>query len=147
MLIMGLYLCLTLGSLTSGKLVNKLGRKNMVVSSALVAGLLVLSFTNTPYLCLSLFLSLMGYFFAGALISSSHSLTLEQVPEYRGTVMSLNSGAEKMGAALGSGIGGLMINNYGWGSMGFTLGVIGVASALIYFFLSVDPTRVESDSP
>jgi predicted MFS family arabinose efflux permease len=42
---------------------------------------------------------------------------LEQVPEYRDTVMSLNSGAEKMGAALGSGIGGLMINNYGWGSM------------------------------
>ena len=145
MLIMGLYLCLTLGSLTSGRLVNRLGRKNMAVSSALIAGLLVLSFTNLPYLWLSLGFSLLGYFFAGALISSSHSLTLEQVPEYRGTVMSLNSGAEKMGAALGSGIGGLMINNYGWGYMGLTLGVIGLASALIYFFLSVDPTRVESD--
>jgi hypothetical protein len=29
--------------------------------------------------------------------------------------------------------------------MGLILGVIGLASALIYFFLSVDPTRVESD--
>ncbi len=146
MLIMGLYFCLTLGSLTSGRLVNRFGRKNMAVTSALMAGLLVLSFTNLPYLWLSLVSSLLGYFFAGALISSSHSLTLEQIPEYRGTVMSLNSGAEKMGAALGSGIGGLMINNYGWGGMGMTLGVIGVISAMVYWFLSLDPTKETSNS-
>ncbi|MFP3951582.1 MAG: MFS transporter [Candidatus Bathyarchaeia archaeon] len=140
LLVSGLYLCLTLGSLASGRLVDSLGRKRVTVSTAVIAGILVLGFTNTPDRWVSLTCSLLGYFFAGALISSSHSLALEQIPKFRGTVMSLNSGAEKLGAALGSGLGGLVINLYGWSVMGVVLGVTGVASSMTYQLLAVDPT-------
>jgi predicted MFS family arabinose efflux permease len=57
--------------------------------------------------------------------------------------MSLNSGAEKMGAALGSGLGGLIINMYSWEYMGLILGLIGITSAVTYQLLAVDPIRVK----
>jgi predicted MFS family arabinose efflux permease len=141
MTISGLYLCLTLGSLISGRLVDRFGRKLTTVLTVFIAGILIISFTNLSNLWLSLALALLGYLFAGILISASHSLALEQVPRFRGTMMSINSAAEKMGAALGAGVGGLLLLLYGWNLLGITLGVIGILAAVIYYLLVIDPTR------
>ena len=141
MIISGLYLCLTLGSLISGRLVDRFGRKLTTVLTVFIAGILIISFTNLSNLWLSLALALLGYLFAGTLISASHSLALEQIPRYRGTMMSINSAAEKMGAALGAGVGGLLLLLYGWNLLGITLGAIGILAAVIYYLLVIDPTR------
>ena len=141
MIISGLYLCLTLGSLISGRFVDRFGRKAATVLTVFIAGILIISFTNLTNLWLSLALALLGYLFAGTLISASHSLALEQIPRYRGTMMSINSAAEKMGAALGAGVGGLLLLLYGWNLLGITLGAIGILAAVIYYLLVIEPTR------
>ena len=145
MMVSGLYLCLIFGSLISGRLVSRFGRKPVTAYTVFIAGVFIVTFNNLPNLWLSLTLALLGYMSAGTVISASHSLALEQVPRFRGTMMSINSGAEKMGAALGAGIGGVILLFYGWGFMGALLGAMGISAAAIYHFLVIDPVRTESN--
>ncbi len=98
-------------------------------------------FTLVPSLWLSLALTLMGCLFAGMRATSHVSLIIEQVPEFRGTVMSISAASANMGSALGSGLGGLALLLYGYKAVGPSLGLLGVASATILYFFAVDPTR------
>jgi predicted MFS family arabinose efflux permease len=66
------------------------------------------------------------------------SLTLEQVPGYAGTMMSLNAVAVNIGSAVGSGIGGLALISFGYKGLGNILGSLGVLGAFIYYFLTKD---------
>ncbi len=79
--------------------------------------------------------------FVGMLFTSTLSLTLEQVPSVRGSMMSLNTSASYFGAALGAGIGGftLLILNYNW--VGLILGALNFIAVIIYFFFVKDPTK------
>ena len=72
--------------------------------------------------------------------SVAQSLNLEQVPEFRGIMMSLNSASGGLGGALGAGIGGFALLTFGYGMSGLILGALGVVSALIYMFLTTDPS-------
>ncbi|MBN2336338.1 hypothetical protein JXL21_12325 [Candidatus Bathyarchaeota archaeon] len=45
-------------------------------------------------------------FFGGVILTSTDSLTLDQAPTERGTMMSTNSVAMKLGNAIGAGLGG-----------------------------------------
>jgi len=76
--------------------------------------------------------------FSGMTITAAVSLTLEQVPEYTGTMMSLNSVAVNIGNAVGSGIGGLTLISFGYKGLGNILGSLGVLGAFIYYFLTKD---------
>jgi predicted MFS family arabinose efflux permease len=79
--------------------------------------------------------------FGGMRITASSSLTLEQVPKFRGTMMSINSAADGMGAALGAGIGGWGILLSGYEFAGWVLGSLGIISAAVFQVLAADPTR------
>ncbi len=81
------------------------------------------------------------YALAGLIFPVSNGLTLEQVPRFRGTMMSLNSAAESTGIALGSGLGGLVLLMYDYELVGTSLGALGVVAAFIYRSLVVDPTE------
>ena len=47
--------------------------------------------------------------FSGMATTAAVSLTLEQVPGYAGTMVSLNAVAVNIGSAVGSGIGGSLL--------------------------------------
>jgi predicted MFS family arabinose efflux permease len=134
----------TVGALVSSRFVNKLGRKPVTLISALMTGVLVFFFTIVPSLWLSLALTLMGCLFAGMRATSHVSLIIEQVPEFRGTVMSISAASANMGSALGSGLGGLALLLYSYKAVGPSLGLLGVASATILYLFAVDPTRTGS---
>jgi len=138
----GLASCFTLGSLLGGRFANKFGRKPLTLFSVLLVGLFTISYANIPLLWPSIIIAHLTSIFAGMRQSTSDSLTLEQVPGFRGTIMSLSSGAMRLGSALGSGIGGLTLLWYGWGVLGMALGGMGVAAALIYHLFAADPTRI-----
>jgi predicted MFS family arabinose efflux permease len=70
----------------------------------------------------------------------SESLTLEQVPALRGTVMSLNGIALSIGVTVASGLGGLLLLSFGYGGLGF-LGLFSVAAAALYWFTVKDPLK------
>ena len=67
--------------------------------------------------------------------AASITLTMEQVPSIRGTMMSMNTAAGSLGAALGSGIGGLALYLHGWRLVGISLGTLAILAMCIYQLL------------
>ncbi len=93
-----------------------------------------------PNLWLSLALNFLGAWFFGMGASAANSLTLEQVPKLRGTMMSLTSAAQSLGSALGAALGGAMLVLYNYLIMGIVLGALGIVAAIIFYILTIDPT-------
>jgi len=143
----GAALCYTFGSLVGGRLVNRLGRKTLTVLGCFLLGMFTISFTNLPSLWLSLAFSYLGTIFAGIRYTASSSLTLEQVPRFRGTMMSIFSAADSLGSAFGAGLGGLALLLYNYELLGIFLGALGVAAAMILHLLVIDPTRTQLNAP
>ena len=85
---------------------------------------------------------ILGYFASlsnGVLLSASGSLILEQVPEFRGTLMSLSSAAGGLGGAIGVGVVGWLIIVRGFSASSFFMIVTGVLSAIIYYYFVEEP--------
>jgi len=142
--IFGAALCYTLGSLFSGRLVNRFGRKPSTVLTALLASVFTISFAYMPNLWLSLALNFLSAWFFGMVASASNSLTLEQVPRFRGTMMSINSAAQSLGSALGGAVGGLALLSFDYEGLGSILGVMGIVAAMVFHLLTIDPAHKET---
>lgn len=147
LILSGLALGFTLGSLSSGHLINIFGRKRFTVLSTFSLGLITIIVFNLGVFWLSLVLSLVCCILAGMRYSASDNLTLEQIPEFRGTMMSLGSAASSLGSTIGAGIGGMVLISWSYGGLGLTLGSLGILAAFIYILYSVDPTSVEDGAP
>jgi len=139
--ILGAASCYAFGSLVSGRLVNRLGRKPSTVLTALLASVFTISYAYVPNLWLSLALSFVASWFFGMVASASSCLALEQIPKFRGTMMSVDTAAISLGSALGTVVGGPALLSFDYEGLGMALGVMGVAAALIFYFLTIDPTR------
>lgn len=133
-------MCYFLGSFISGIFVDKFGRKTMIVSGILMYSLFTIFYANFPSFWLSVVFTILGHHFLALQYMAASSLSLEQVPRYRGSMMSINSAAIYMGNALGAGVGGLILLWYDWNMLGIALGAIGIAATVIYHLWSIDPT-------
>lgn len=138
--ILGAASCYTLGSLVSGPIVNRFGRKTSTVLTAFLAGIFTITYACVFNLWLSLTLSFIDSWFFGMVTSAANSLTLEQVPEFRGTMMSIDTAAINLGSAFGTALGGLALLSFGYEGLGIALGVMGVAAAVVFYLLTTDPT-------
>jgi predicted MFS family arabinose efflux permease len=67
------------------------------------------------------------------------SLALEQVPEFRGSMMSLSQLSQSVAGALGSGLGGLLLVAFDYGHVGF-LGFSAIIASLLFHVFTIDPT-------
>lgn len=129
----------TMGSLSSGRIIRKIGRKHAVLLGLAAIVIFTVAYTNLPFLWLVLFCNVVGCYFGAIRNLSSIGLSLEQVPGSRGTMMSLNSAALRIGSLLGTSIGGLIIIVYGWRALGLLFGFTGIVSAMIYLLFVRDP--------
>ena len=116
------------------------GRKRTTVAMSVLAGAFTLLYYNVSDLWISTAMAYVASLFTGFRSSANTNLTLEQVPEYRGTMMSINSASWYIGTALGAWLGGLMLLWYDYSALGIALGGAGVAASLLFQFLSRDPT-------
>jgi len=139
--ILGAASCYTLGSLVSSPIVNRFGRKTSTVLTAFLAGIFTITYACVFNLWLSLTLGFIDSWFFGMVTSAANSLTLEQVPEFRGTMMSIDTAAINLGSAFGTALGGLALLSFGYEGLGIALGVMGVAAAVVFHFLTTDPTH------
>jgi len=139
--ILGAASCYAFGSLVSGRLVNRLGRKPSTVLTALLAGGFTISYAYVPNLWLSLTLQFAAAYFFGMVTSASNCLALEQIPKFRGTMMSVDTAAINLGYAVGTVVGGLVLLSFDYEGLGMALGVMGVAAAGVFYFLTIDPTQ------
>jgi predicted MFS family arabinose efflux permease len=133
--------CYTVGSLISGRLVDKIGRKPSAAMTALLAGVFTVSFVLVPDFWFSFTLNLTAAFLFGMVTAAAISLTLEQVPEYRGTMMSVDSAFVNLGYALGAAVGGMVLIWFGYEGLGAVLGLCGILAAVVFYLFARDPTR------
>jgi len=141
-----LALGVLIGSYAGGRLVNRFGRKTLVVITLSLVGLLMMGLMNMSDLMTTMVLISVLSIVGGIRFTASITLTMEQVPSVLGTMMSVNMAAGSLGAALGSGIGGLALYLHGWGLVGISLGTLAILSMCIYQLLAVDRTRSTADS-
>ncbi len=126
------------GSLFATRFVNTFGRKATTIVFLMISGIFIVLYPYFSNLWLSLFAMFVACWFSGMTITAAVSLTLEQVPEFTGTMMSLNSVAVNIGNVVGSGIGGAVLILFGYKGLGNVLGGLGVLGAFIYYFLTKD---------
>jgi len=128
----------TIGSLVSSPLIRRLGTKTSTVMAVVLAGSFTMSYAYAPNLWLSVILMSIAGWFDGLAASASTSLSLEQMPSCRGTMMSLSYAFVGVGSSLGAAIGGFMLIFYSYEELGLVLGSMGIIAALIYQLLTVD---------
>lgn len=134
-------LIFAVGSHLGGQIVPRFGRKPVTVVTTFLFGLFVSAFMLSPTLGLVMGFTFLADLFAGVQVTAVSSLTLEQVPRFRGSMMSLNSAVIALGNALGTMIGGLALLWWNFEGVGLTLGALSLVAALLYHFLVVDPTN------
>lgn len=139
---------LVAGMLVGGYLVNSIGRKRLMITSAFTAiTATVASFVITifiPNLYLIVVIRAIGIFIGGFVFAASPNLSVEQVPRYRGTMMSLGQGLTGIGQAVGVFIGGAVLAYAGTTAAGYamtigTLGMLGLAGTFILTLFAKDP--------
>jgi predicted MFS family arabinose efflux permease len=120
------------GNYAGGLLAARLGRRRMASLGSLLTGLLIAGYMNSPSVAVTLIVVPLMSVGGGIVLTAANSLVLEQVPRFRGTMMSANSAASQLGTALGAGVGGLALHLFGWGAVGLSLGAMKILASLIY---------------
>jgi predicted MFS family arabinose efflux permease len=130
-----------LGGIGGGRLINRCGRKPLTVTASLVSGISAIIFSYMPNMLISVAFWAISAGTAAITLSALFSLALEQVPSFKGSMMSINSTFQNTGTILGLIIGGLVLNIYhnDFQLLMTIFGTLGIASAPIIFLLAKDP--------
>jgi len=109
----GLVVGVLVGNYLGGLAASRLGVKRVIVTSTLLTGLLIVCYMNSPGLGPTVALTAAMSLSAGVVLTCANTLLLGQVPQYRGTVTSLNSAATQLGVALRAALGGVALSLIG----------------------------------
>lgn len=136
----GMSLGVLISNYMGGWISTRYGRKNLVVLSTLILGVLIIGYMNMPNLLSTLAIALIMSLCEGVILTVAISLALDQVPRFRGTMMSFNTASAQLGTALGAGIGGLVLFLFDWRFVCLSLGVIQLLATCIYQLAVKDPS-------
>jgi DHA1 family purine base/nucleoside efflux pump-like MFS transporter len=131
----------SLGSVVGGHLVNRFGRKRQLVGALLISSPSLLVMAFVPELWMALAFHYLGNFVYSMSNSPSVSLTIEQAPEFRGTIMSNMEMMNILGVAIGAAVGGVALVLSGWTGMILVFVALELTAAAIFYFLTKDPCR------
>lgn len=134
------------GGVVAGLFVNRTGRKPMGTVACLLAASLTLSFTFMPTFSLSWGLNALRFWFAGMSLTAGGSLVIEQLPRFRGTMMSLNTAFMNLGMLMASIAGGIALDYYSYQTLALILGGLGVLGTVIWIFLVKDPCKTQKQN-
>jgi predicted MFS family arabinose efflux permease len=126
------------GGIVAGRLVNRTGRKLTGVAAGFVGAIMVVLTVFMPNLATSWGISIIRVWCFGMLSASFASLTLEQIPKFRGTMMSLKGAFSGVGSFLGITIGGIVLNMYNYQTLGIILGALGFSSITVVLLFAKD---------
>jgi predicted MFS family arabinose efflux permease len=127
--------------MAGGQLVNRFGRKRLAVSALGFAVVLIAILIYMPSLWIALPIDFLHTWLRGVGFTAVYSLTLEQVPQARGTMMPLGGMFASLGSVIGIIIGGAVLDLYGFLVLVPILGAFGVASVISTYFFVKDPYK------
>ncbi len=131
-----------LGNVVGGHLVNRVGRKRLLIATLVVSSPILALIAFLPNLLVVLPVNFCGVFIFSMGFPGSLNLTLEQAPKSRGTMMSVSTIFVTLGLGLGTFLGGAVLalsKNYSVLILSFA--VIQLVAAATYFFLTKEPCR------
>lgn len=140
LMFIGNALCMAFGSRIAGRFMRSVESRRLWALAMVLDGVSIVLALLIPNLWISLMLALMVNVQMGLAFTSANSLTLDQVPSFRGTIMSLFTAANSMGMTLGASLGGLILLRFDYGSLGLVLGSLGFFAALIVYFWAHERT-------
>jgi len=130
----------TIGAIAGGRVLNRFGRKKLAVITATISGIFTMCFANMPSFWLTQLFIWLSCWFVGMRVTAFTTLELEQVPEFRGTMMSVDSAFSSLGSAFGSILGGVALQFSGYGLMSLTLGTLHVLASIVILRFVKDST-------
>jgi predicted MFS family arabinose efflux permease len=119
------------GSYITSKLISGLGPRRITAIGLLGISLATLTYHFAPSFLLSVSAIMTGNLLDALRFNGNNALSLDQVPEQKGAMMSLHSASTQLGYAIGAGLGGVILLYGGWSIMGVVLPVIGVCGTFI----------------
>lgn len=134
---------LILGDIVGGRLINRIGRKPLTVVAGVIQGVFAILIVFVPNAGASVVMWMVSAAFGGVMVTALIGLVLEQVPGFRGTMVSLNASFRYIGLIVGLSISGLVLNLYAnnFQILYTMFGVAGVASAAVVFLFAKDPCK------
>jgi predicted MFS family arabinose efflux permease len=131
--------CYIAGSVTSGRLVNRFGRRRVALLASVPAGAALLLYYNMPNLWVTLILNYTAALLFGTLHSANTNLALEQIPSFRGTMMSINQAAGSLGSTLVVIFGGWALLEYGFRYFGALIVGLNLIAFAVYWLMVKEP--------
>lgn len=131
------------GAALGGRMVNRIGRKTLAATAVFISGVSAILFTFIPNEWISLAIWGVSAFTIAMTWAGLPSLNLEQVPEYRGSMMAIASSFDNSGTVLGVIIGGLVLNLYAnnFHFVMVIIGALGASAAAVLLFFAKDPCK------
>ena len=136
-------LIFVISPIISGRLVNRIGAKRLALTLTSLSALCLSIFFFIPNLYGAISLDMLHVAFGSAAIPVFIYLILEQTPNYRGTMMSLQSIFNNAGEAIGPAIGGflLILTSGFYPSVGLAFGLMTFAGVAVLLFFIKDTTK------
>ena len=127
------------GALNGGRMVRWFGRKPTAVYLYMANGLCTVLFVVVPDAYVAVALGILVGLAMGLAQPAMGSLTVEQIPEIRGSIMSLSSASGNLGAMVGAALAGYLLLSYGWVPAGVVLGATGILAGVVLHVFARDP--------
>ena len=137
----GFAVAVFVGALMGGRVVKRFGRKPSSVYLTIARGLFAVLAVLAPDAYIAAALLTLSCFATGLGQPAMGSLTVEQIPEIRGAIMSLSSASGNLGATVGAALAGYLLLGYGWVPAGVVLGVAGILAGVVLQVFARDPLK------
>lgn len=129
-----------LGSLAGGRFVPRLGIKKTTTICRILLGASLITVLSSRNTLVSVATGFFLSFTQGFNSVAGFGLKLSQVPEYKGSMMSVNSATASLGSSMNLALMGVLLTSYGWAYAGTVIGVIGIISGvLVHLFVTENP--------
>ena len=102
-------LLMIIGSLVAGQIVNKFGRKRTTILCFLIDAVTLTAVFQMSNLWAAMIFNFVHVFFVGAAISAFNCLAIDQIPQSRGTMMSMTSLFGKIGNTIAAAVAGFVL--------------------------------------
>lgn len=146
--VLGVTAISALGNILGGQLVNRVGRKRLVITTLVISSPALALVSFVPNLLCALVLGFASAFIYSMGFAGGVNLTLEQLPELRGTMMSMSTIFMSLGVGIGAALGGVALAVFrDYTALVLTFVTLQLTAAAIYYFLTKDPCRTGSSPP